>query len=371
MTEGRLLHELVNKSDDYTVSTFSESIGRASKTVYTWFKKDVIPVDVLILFSSCFYFDLSEFKNGEHVEALMNHKNASAPKAVSFIPFSSNDNESYEKRVEHYFTEIELCLEKAEKTISIYDHLEKAINSNPSNIDEYLVRRKLYFKNIQNIVENKDEIEYRRILVLPSEVDIALGFKECLIELIKLIPPSLFQHFCICFRDFPDRLKLFVLARPTKSYSYGLIDDKRLMLEYDRHDENRVSHLDLMFIHSKVDNDELDKNSALDVFTKKYHNLYSQGMKGNSPIIWRIEKNMWINGVYLAQEELEKETKYLTHEMEQLENSNLAGLDNEQRLKLLEKQKVTRSAHHDLQKRNKWMNHKSRKLDSILLSPVK
>ena len=157
--------------------------------------------------------------------------------------------------VNEYFGKIIEKVEQAKARIFIYDYLIK----NKQALTEPLRGKffkgfQQYFNAIEDHLEKTKDLEYTRILSLPSDLRGAPKFifdiKDKAIRNTKLAVVLLFEktfkHICKQFQK--KRLNLYAIFVPPRNYSVMLIDKKYVMAEYFRRRRSGEKVPDLLFI---------------------------------------------------------------------------------------------------------------------------
>ena len=162
----------------------------------------------------------------------------------------------------------------------MYDYLERQFFADDSRdfAQSYQEMHQEIYGRIKEWVfsENVDDnYEYIRLLVLPLRGKFSLlsnpSSEDLEKAVLKLCAPSLFEHICEMSKvsDQSERdVSFFMVAEPTRSYEYGLIDKGSYFIsEYYRYSRSQQSKPDLLII-------EDNKGAAEDV-----SNIYKDEIK--------------------------------------------------------------------------------------------
>ncbi len=242
MNHGLILKEYL-EINSVKPQVLGKYLGKSSKTVYSWFKKETLNYDTIMLLVSNTMLTFSSFG----VETPVNPFTIKKIRDLTQISlFPTKNTENIEKAFNEYFGLLENTVLKTNKEFIVYDYLAKMQNETLQKEGKDVHKRfSKYLKNI-DLHLNEKKVNYSRILTLPlSNIDISK--EESIHAAFNYLFIENFEHIWLSFRN--PNFRLFILSRPIKLHSFAIVDEEYGITEYERYDFNGGATPELLIIN--------------------------------------------------------------------------------------------------------------------------
>lgn len=226
-------------------------------------KSDIALVCQLLPLSPAFFHKPEDYFSTKYNEQ------ASDSSVVDFssLHASLQEGKGFKGFIEEYYTKIIKYLDHAENCFITYSYLSKVRGF--SFLGMWKTTR-TYYRRVESKIENStdQQLHYTHILALPLQyqtdkpIEGPSHFNELVKTVIKLMFFETFTHFANSFNNFERRFSLYVIATPTRLYSYKVIDKKFAISEYDRYD-NGIASTSLLYINEARNNRPDDPTGVL------------------------------------------------------------------------------------------------------------
>jgi len=165
--------------------------------------------------------------------------------STNTLHFYNKDNDV---DMSNYFDSLVNTVSKVNKNLCIYDYFGKMSNDTLKSEVNFHKQQKRYFAAIEkNALKLDKSRHYTRIIALALRENKRTKREDCLAQAITSMFHGTFQHIWRCL-FYENQFKLYITEAPTKTYSFGFVDDQYGISEYDRYDQKGNPKPDMLFI---------------------------------------------------------------------------------------------------------------------------